>query len=351
MYPRNAASPERVAIGPIVQISDGAVQTSGVSVKVKPQGSAASAGGGTTSYEEGIVAYLPTQAETDYTSFQVIAYKTGCIPAAVTVVTSASATAGYAGTDQGKITNATSTVNLSGTTIKTATDVETDTADIQARLPAALVGGRIDANVGAISSDATAAENLEAALDGTGGVTITAALTGNITGNLSGSVGSVAAGGITASSIAADAAAEIAAAVRTELTTELARVDVATSTRASAADLATVAGYLDTEIAAILADTNELQTDWANGGRLDLILDTAAAAGGLTAADVWAEAFGGYAASDLLQLLAAVSFGKTTITDLGGGAATVIFRDVADTKDSVTADMNGAERTTITLDP
>ncbi len=41
-------------------------------------------------------------------------------------------------------------------------------------------------------------------------------------------------------------------------------------------DVATVAGYLDTEIAAILADTNELQTDWANGGRLDLILDARA---------------------------------------------------------------------------
>lgn len=45
---------------------------------------------------------------------------------------------------------------------------------------------------------------------------------------------------------------------------------------ATAANLATVAGYLDTEIAAILADTNELQTDWANGGRLDLILDARA---------------------------------------------------------------------------
>lgn len=37
--------------------------------------------------------------------------------------------------------------------------------------------------------------------------------------------------------------------------------------------LDTVAGYLDTEVAAILADTNELQTDWANGGRLDLLID------------------------------------------------------------------------------
>jgi hypothetical protein len=39
------------------------------------------------------------------------------------------------------------------------------------------------------------------------------------------------------------------------------------------ATLATIAGYLDTEIAAILADTGELQTDWANGGRLDLLID------------------------------------------------------------------------------
>jgi hypothetical protein len=35
----------------------------------------------------------------------------------------------------------------------------------------------------------------------------------------------------------------------------------------------TIAGYLDTEIAAILADTNELQVDWVNGGRLDLLID------------------------------------------------------------------------------
>lgn len=123
---------------------------------------------------------------------------------------------------------------VAGTT-QTAGDIIGDTNDIQSRLPSALVGGRIDANVGAISADATAADNaeaffdgtgyagtnnviptvttvtnavsanvtqisgdavaadnLEAALDGTGGVTITAGLTGNVTGNLSGSVGSLA---------------------------------------------------------------------------------------------------------------------------------------------------------------
>ncbi len=42
---------------------------------------------------------------------------------------------------------------------------------------------------------------------------------------------------------------------------------------ATATALATATGYIDTEIAAILADTNELQTDWVNGGRLDLLID------------------------------------------------------------------------------
>ena len=35
----------------------------------------------------------------------------------------------------------------------------------------------------------------------------------------------------------------------------------------------TNAGRLDTILDAIVADTNELQTDWKDGGRLDLILD------------------------------------------------------------------------------
>lgn len=41
---------------------------------------------------------------------------------------------------------ASSTVNLSNTTVKTATDVETDTQNIQSRLPVALVDGKMDSN-------------------------------------------------------------------------------------------------------------------------------------------------------------------------------------------------------------
>jgi len=121
VYPRNAASPPRLAIGPVVQISDGAVQTAGVAVKVIPQGGSEASGAGTVAYSaDGAVLYTPTQGETDYVAVVFVASKTGCIPATVTVVTSASATAGYAGVDWSKITEATTAVALTGTTINTS---------------------------------------------------------------------------------------------------------------------------------------------------------------------------------------------------------------------------------------
>lgn len=66
---------------------------------------------------------------------------------------------------------------------------------------------------------------------------------------------------------------------------------------------------------------------------------------------VWAYLItAGYSAEEILRLLAAVAAGKTNITDLGGGAAEVEFRDLADTKNAVVADMLNSERTTVTLD-
>lgn len=91
---------------------------------------------------------------------------------------------GEAGIDWANIGGPTTTVNLSGTTIKTATDVESDSADIQARLPAALIGGRMDASVGAMAANT-----------------------------------------LTASALATDAGVEIATAVRSELAVELAHID------------------------------------------------------------------------------------------------------------------------------
>ncbi len=131
MYPRNAASPPRLAIGPVVQISDGAVQTAGVAVKVIPQGGTEASGAGTVAYSaDGAVLYTPTQAETDHTAVVFVASKTGCIPATVTVVTSASGTAGYAGLDWSKIAAPTTTVALTGTTISTSQVVASVTAGV-----------------------------------------------------------------------------------------------------------------------------------------------------------------------------------------------------------------------------
>jgi len=95
MYPRNAASPERIAVGAVVTIADGSVVTSGATVSVTKQGGSETGSAGTIAYSTGgIVFYTPTQAETDATSFIVTAYKASCIPASILVVTSASATPG-----------------------------------------------------------------------------------------------------------------------------------------------------------------------------------------------------------------------------------------------------------------
>jgi len=120
MYPRNNATPPRLAIGQVVQISDGAVQSSGVTITVRVEGGSEATGGGTTAYgADGTVYYTPTQAETNYTAFVVIANKASCFSASITVVTTATA-----------------------------------------------VSGTVD--VGAVSGDATAADNLELDYDGTG---------------------------------------------------------------------------------------------------------------------------------------------------------------------------------------
>lgn len=183
--------------------------------------------------------------------------------------------AGEAGVDWANVGSPTTTLNLSGTTVKTATDVEADTVDIQARLPAALtgdgnikadtlrvggtlqtagdimadtndiqtrlpaalVGGRIDANVGAISGDATAADNEEAFFDGTG-----YAGTGNIIPTVT---------NLTNAPTAGDLTATMKASVNTEADTALldvgltstvtGRIDAAITTRATPAQILTTA--------------------------------------------------------------------------------------------------------------
>lgn len=156
MYLRNAASPERVAIGPVVQISDGAVQTSGVSVKVLPQGGTASAGSGTIAYEEGIVHYTPIQADTNYTSFILIAYKTGCIPASVTVATDPGDTFARLGAPAGASIAADVATRLAASSYTAPPSVTAVADEVQTRTIAAVTAVGTVVALGANAIDAAA---------------------------------------------------------------------------------------------------------------------------------------------------------------------------------------------------
>ena len=200
-----------------------------------------------------------------------------------------------------------------GGTSQTAGDIIGDTNDIQSRLPAALVSGRMDSSVGAMAANV-----------------------------------------ITAAATAADFTTEVtsglstldAAGVRTAVGLATANLDTQIGTLATAANLSTVADYLDTEIAAILADTNELQTDWANGGRLDLILDARAsqatadnlvsgiifgsAATGTLSTTVATTSLTGYANDQLIGRVLIWLTGNcegeaTTITDYASASGTLTF--------------------------
>lgn len=89
-----------------------------------------------------------------------------------------------------------------------------------------------------ISGDSSAADNLEADYDGTG-YNKSASTIGTCTANTD----------MRGTDSAYTGTPPTAAAIRSEIDTN------------------------STQLAAIVADTNEVQTDWANGGRLDLLLD------------------------------------------------------------------------------
>lgn len=109
MYPKNAAAPPEIAVGSIYLIADGTVQTTGASARVRIGTGSWGAAGGTLACDttSGVWGYIPTQAETNAESFLVAIYKASCTAASVTVVTTASATAGTVKPADGSIVTAT----------------------------------------------------------------------------------------------------------------------------------------------------------------------------------------------------------------------------------------------------
>lgn len=172
---------------------------------------------------------------------------------------------GEAGVDWANVGSPTTTQTLSGTTVKTATDVETDTADIQARLPAALTGG------GNIKADMQAAANgvITAAVIATDAIDADALADNAIT------AATFAAGAITAAAIATDAIDNdaLAANAVTEIQSGLSTLDAAgirTAVGLASANLDTqltaIDDLLDTEVAAIKSDTAAILADTGTDG-------------------------------------------------------------------------------------
>lgn len=132
--------------------------------------------------------------------------------------------------------------------------------------------GDYRSNVTQISGDATAADNAEAFFDGTG-----YAGTNNVIPTVTTltNLPAITAGWLTATGIASDAitAAKVASDVGTEIAGSVwDHVDVGFVPDS----YGEIVSGMRTSVTSILADTNELQTDWANGGRLDVILDARA---------------------------------------------------------------------------
>lgn len=203
--------------------------------------------------------------------------------------------AGEAGIDLANVGSPTTTLNLSGTTVKTATDVETDTVDIQGRigspgvsltadlatidtnidtlitripntLSLASINAEVDtafadydppthaeliSEIDAVQSDIAALNNLSAA-----GVAAAVWNAATVTYGSAGSYGLLVETNLDAAVSSIPTAAAIADAVLDE---------------AMSGHL--IAGSHGKALADVLVDTNELQIDWVNGGRLDLILD------------------------------------------------------------------------------
>ena len=196
--------------------------------------------------------------------------------------------------------------------IKTQTAaIEVDTQDIQSRIPAALVSGRIDASVGAMAANVMTA----------------AAAASDLTTELQSGLATAASLTTVAGYIDTEVAA-ILAAVDTEVAAIKAKTDNLPASPASETLLTTVAGYLDTEIAAIKAKTDNLPASPAAVSDIP----TAAA----VADAVWDEAISGHltAGSTGNALNAAGSAGDPWSTPLpgayGSGTAGKILGDNLD---------------------
>ena len=250
-------------------------------------------------------------------------------------------------------------VGADSDTLETLSDeiaaVKAETAAILVDTGTTLDGklNTIDTNVDSILADT-----------GTDGVVVASGQTVATVTNLT-NLPTMPADWVTASGLKADAVTEIQSGlalaadlqdvedkidvIATDTTTE---IPATPATLATSAALATV----DTNVDSVLADTNEIQAELADGGRTDLLIDSivdATTATGVLLKDAAIEAIfndvvvtGTYTFAQLMKIMASALAGKLS----GGGSTTLTFKSVDGASDVIvaTVDANG-NRSAVTL--
>lgn len=304
---------------------------------------------------------------------------------------------GEAGVDWANVGSPTTVVGLSGTTIKTATDVETDTADIQARIPAALgANGNIKADVRDFGGTAATSSGGRPEVNAThvGGTIQTTGqdvvanvttLLGRITSTLFSGITSLAqwlgliAGKQTGNSTARtelratgagsgtyDETTDSQEALRDRgdaawttatgfSTLDAAGVRTAVGLASANLDtqLAAIAAYIDTEVAAILAAVDTEVA--AIKAKTDNLPAAPAAVGDIPTANANADALldrtsGVETSITVRQALRGIL--SSALAKLSGAATTTVtIRDANDTKNRITATVDSdGNRSAVTLD-
>lgn len=185
--------------------------------------------------------------------------------------------------------------------------IQADTNDLQTRVPAALVGGRMDASVGAMAANV---------------LTASAVAADAVTELQSGLATSAALAGVEAKVDTVDGVVD---AILVD-TSEIGLAGAGLTALASAANLATVAGYLDTEIAAIKAKTDALPA-------------SPAATGDIPSAAAIADAVHDEVVEGSVTLRQSIRLHNAVLGGKASGLATteVTYRDLGDTVDRVVA--------------
>ncbi|MBE3096639.1 MAG: hypothetical protein IMZ44_05855, partial [Planctomycetes bacterium] len=127
-YPKNAATPKPVLVGPVTLIADGSNVTTGAAVAVKLDANAAGAGGGTLAYDAGLAGwtYAATQAETNGDVLMITVSKASCLSATLTVIIDPGVIpAGWIGTGTGQIslTSGVVAASVAGTVAANVTEI------------------------------------------------------------------------------------------------------------------------------------------------------------------------------------------------------------------------------------